>query len=40
MDKMPNCGVLAYTKDLLANQLVCLDCGHHNRVESEEEFAS
>ncbi|MFM7877127.1 MAG: acetyl-CoA carboxylase, carboxyltransferase subunit beta [Microcystis panniformis] len=34
--KCPNCGVLAYTKDLLANQLVCLDCGHHNRVESEE----
>jgi len=34
--KCPNCGVLSYTKDLLANQLVCLDCGHHNRVESEE----
>lgn len=34
--KCPNCGVLAYTKDLLANQLVCVDCGHHNRVESEE----
>ena len=34
--KCPNCGVLSYTKDLLANQLVCVDCGHHNRVESEE----
>ena len=34
--KCPNCGVLAYTKDLLANQLVCVDCGHHNRVESDE----
>jgi acetyl-CoA carboxylase carboxyl transferase subunit beta len=30
------CGVMAYTKDLEANQKVCLDCGHHQRVYSEE----
>ncbi|MEB3181834.1 MAG: acetyl-CoA carboxylase, carboxyltransferase subunit beta [Nostocaceae cyanobacterium] len=34
--KCPKCGVLAYTKDLLANQMVCADCGHHNRVDSDE----
>ncbi len=34
--KCPVCEVLAYTKDLQANQLVCSECGHHNRVESEE----
>jgi acetyl-CoA carboxylase carboxyl transferase subunit beta len=30
------CGALTYTKDLLANQLVCLECGHHLRVDTEE----
>jgi len=30
------CGVLTYTKDLRANQMVCLECGHHNRVDSAE----
>lgn len=30
------CGVLTYTKDLRANQMVCPDCGHHNRVDGEE----
>jgi len=34
--KCPACGVLTYTKDLQANQLVCGDCGHHLRVNSEE----
>lgn len=34
--KCPVCGVLTYTKDLLANQLVCLECGHHMRVDSDE----
>ncbi|NER20433.1 MAG: acetyl-CoA carboxylase, carboxyltransferase subunit beta [Symploca sp. SIO1C2] len=34
--KCPACGVVAYTKDLKANQLVCLDCGHHLRVNSDE----
>lgn len=30
------CGVLSYTKDLSGNQLVCTECGHHMRVDSEE----
>jgi acetyl-CoA carboxylase carboxyl transferase subunit beta len=30
------CGVLAYTKDLQSNQMVCLECDHHMRVFSEE----
>ena len=30
------CGAVAYTKDLKANQLVCLECGHHSRVDSDE----
>ncbi|NET61437.1 MAG: acetyl-CoA carboxylase, carboxyltransferase subunit beta [Symploca sp. SIO2E6] len=34
--KCPACGVVAYTKDLKANQLVCLDCNHHLRVNSDE----
>lgn len=34
--KCPACGVLAYTKDLQANQMVCLECDHHLRVYSEE----
>lgn len=34
--KCEACGVLAYTKDLQANQMVCLDCGHHMRVYSDE----
>jgi acetyl-CoA carboxylase carboxyl transferase subunit beta len=34
--KCPDCGVLAYTKDLQANQMVCLECNHHMRVYSEE----
>ncbi|MTJ14124.1 acetyl-CoA carboxylase carboxyltransferase subunit beta [Anabaena sp. UHCC 0187] len=34
--KCPKCGVLSYTKDLKANQMVCGDCGHHNRVDSDE----
>lgn len=34
--KCPACGVLAYTKDLQANQMVCLECDHHIRVYSDE----
>ncbi len=34
--KCPKCSVLSYTKDLRANQMVCGDCGHHNRVDSDE----
>ncbi len=35
-NKCLTCGVLAYTKDLMANQMVCLECGHHMRVDSNE----
>ncbi|GAB4200082.1 MAG: acetyl-CoA carboxylase, carboxyltransferase subunit beta [Coleofasciculaceae cyanobacterium] len=34
--KCPECGVLAYTKDLQANQMVCLECKHHMRIYSDE----
>ncbi|UBF28480.1 acetyl-CoA carboxylase, carboxyltransferase subunit beta [Kovacikia minuta CCNUW1] len=34
--KCEKCGVLAYTKDLRANQMVCLECAHHIRVYSDE----
>ncbi len=34
--KCPSCGVLAYTKDLQANQMVCLECGHHLYANSFE----
>lgn len=34
--KCPQCGVLTYTKDLRANQMVCLECGHHLRIYADE----
>jgi acetyl-CoA carboxylase carboxyl transferase subunit beta len=34
--KCPACAVLTYTKDLRANQMVCLECGHHMRIFSDE----
>jgi acetyl-CoA carboxylase carboxyl transferase subunit beta len=34
--KCSACGVLTYTKDLQANQMVCPECGHHTRVYSDE----
>lgn len=34
--KCPECGVLAYTKDLQANNMVCLECSHHMRIFSDE----
>lgn len=34
--KCEACGVMTYTKDLRANQTVCLECNHHVRVYSEE----
>src|SRR4028118_842453 len=34
--KCPACGVMAYTKDLQGNQMVCLECDHHLRVFSDE----
>lgn len=35
-NKCTACDVLAYTKDLRANQMVCLECGYHARVNSDE----
>jgi acetyl-CoA carboxylase carboxyl transferase subunit beta len=37
--KCQACGVLAYTKDLQANQKVCPECGHHHRVDGDERIA-
>ena len=34
--KCDACGAMAYTKDLRANHMVCTECNHHMRVESEE----
>ena len=34
--KCSSCGSVAYTKDLQANQLVCLECNYHNRVDGDE----
>jgi acetyl-CoA carboxylase carboxyl transferase subunit beta len=34
--KCEACSVLAYTKDLRSNDMVCLECNHHNRVFSDE----
>ena len=34
--KCEECGVLTYTKDLRANQMVCPECDHHYRVFSDE----
>ncbi len=34
--KCEMCDVLTYTKDLQANQMVCLECGHHLRVDSND----
>lgn len=34
--KCDACGVMTYTKDLRANQMVCLECGHHMRIFSAE----
>jgi acetyl-CoA carboxylase carboxyl transferase subunit beta len=34
--KCSECGTLTYTKDLQANQLVCAECGFHNRVNGDE----
>lgn len=38
-NKCTACGVLAYTKDLRTNQMVCLECGHHVRVSSNERIS-
>ena len=33
------CGVLAYNKDLMVNQMVCLECEHHMRVDSNQRIS-
>jgi acetyl-CoA carboxylase carboxyl transferase subunit beta len=37
--KCKSCNAIAYTKDLTANQMVCLECGHHKRVSCHERIA-
>ncbi|MBX2864293.1 MAG: acetyl-CoA carboxylase, carboxyltransferase subunit beta [Leptolyngbyaceae cyanobacterium MAG.088] len=37
--KCSECGVLTYTKDLRANQMVCPECDHHYRVFSDERIS-
>ncbi len=34
--KCEKCNAIAYTKELTANQMVCLECGHHKRVSGGE----
>ena len=34
--KCQACGMLAYTKDLRSNQMVCPECSYHYRVDSDE----
>ncbi|NJK29186.1 MAG: acetyl-CoA carboxylase carboxyltransferase subunit beta [Acaryochloris sp. RU_4_1] len=34
--KCEACNALTFTKDLRANQMVCLECGHHLRITSDE----
>ncbi|AFY37386.1 acetyl-CoA carboxylase carboxyltransferase subunit alpha [[Leptolyngbya] sp. PCC 7376] len=34
--KCKSCDVLTYTKDLINNQMVCKECGFHNRVGSRD----
>ena len=37
--KCEACGAVSYTKDLQANNQVCLECGHHLRVYSHERIS-
>ncbi len=34
--KCSECGQVAYRKDLISNLNVCSNCGHHNRINSDE----
>jgi acetyl-CoA carboxylase carboxyl transferase subunit beta len=34
--KCEACNALTFTKDLRGNQMVCLECGHHLRISSDE----
>ncbi|WP_413677705.1 acetyl-CoA carboxylase, carboxyltransferase subunit beta [Prochlorococcus sp. MIT 0916] len=35
-EKCPECGQVVYRKDLIDNCSVCSNCGHHNRIDSQE----
>ena len=37
--KCPECSQVVYRKDLIANASVCSNCGHHNRIDSEERIS-
>ncbi len=37
--KCPECALVVYRKDMLANASVCKGCGHHHRIDSEERIA-
>jgi acetyl-CoA carboxylase carboxyl transferase subunit beta len=37
--KCEDCNAIAYSKDLTANQMVCLECGHHKRITCHERIA-
>ncbi len=37
--KCEACGVTTYTKDLKVNQMVCVECGHHIRIDSHTRIA-
>ncbi|MFM1811641.1 MAG: hypothetical protein RLZZ336_579 [Cyanobacteriota bacterium] len=37
--KCPECGLVTYRKDLLANASVCKGCGYHHRIFSDERIA-
>jgi acetyl-CoA carboxylase carboxyl transferase subunit beta len=34
--KCPECGLVVYRKDLVANASVCKGCGYHHRIDSDE----
>jgi acetyl-CoA carboxylase carboxyl transferase subunit beta len=37
--KCDSCGAVMYTKDLKTNQMVCLECEHHMRIDSDQRLA-
>jgi acetyl-CoA carboxylase carboxyl transferase subunit beta len=37
--KCPECSLVVYRKDLLANASVCSNCGHHHRIDSATRIA-
>jgi len=37
--KCPQCALVVYRKDLIANASVCAGCGHHSRIDSSERIS-